>query len=227
MRYGLTEVAGSGAPGLLFSLDEAKIHLREDGDAADAEITRKVYAATRIAEQYTRRVFIERQFEMTLEAFPRAAWIDTHAPQDGEVWPPRFGCLTASRRFPDAIVLPVAPLISVDEISYSSTELSGDPEAPVVKTVNGVADRSAWPPRILPTYGQCWPEVACVPEAVKATFTAGYGDSEDVPEDIKEAVKLILGSLYEIRADMMVGAPVNLIPFHSQALLSPYRVFRL
>lgn len=226
MHYGLTEIQGSPAPDPLLTLSEAKLHCRIDVDAEDSLVQANVLAATRWAEQYTRRVFVSREFELTLDDFPRKAWIDSHAPQDEEAWPPRFGSLTQSTRFPEAIVLPIAPLVSLESITYASTTLEGSPEEPVYKTVEGVIDKSSWPPRIHPKFKKCWPEVSRVPEAVTVKFSAGYGEPGDVPDDIKQAVKLILGSFYEHREDQVV-ASVMRVPFNAEALLSPYRLFRL
>lgn len=227
MRYGLAEISGSPAPEPVLTLAEAKTHLRVDITADDTLIQALILAAARHAEQYARRVFVSRQFVMTLEDFPRATWLDGTAAQDGDVWPPRFGCLSRSDRFPDAIVLPLAPLVSVDSIQYFSTTLTGSPESPVLQTINDAqADTITQPPRILPRYGTCWPDVARMPQAVTVTFTAGYGTPSDVPEDIKAAVKLILGSLYEHREDE-APMPVVSIPRGAAALLSPYRVFPL
>lgn len=227
MRYGLKEIIGSPEPDPLLTLEQAKLYLRQDIDAEDSLIRRKVLAATRVAEQYTRRVFVSRQFELTLDEFPRRAWVDSWAPQDEDTWPPRFGSLTAPRRFPEAISLPLAPLVTVDKIEYASTTLDGSPESPVIKTVTGVADTSAWPPRVLPQYGKCWPEVSRVPEAVKVLFTAGYGTPDDVPEDIKAGVEYILGTMHEHREEVVTGTIATRLPFASEALLSPYRVFPL
>ena len=206
MDYGLRELAGSPAPELLISLEEAKEHLRVDVSDEDNKITAAIRGATRIAENYTSRAFVSRQFEMTLDRFP---------------WQGR------DRTFPQEIVLPRAPLVSIDEVAYQSTDLSGSPESPVEKTVQAVADKSRFKPRIVPLYNQTWPDTALVPEAVKITFTAGMGGASDVPEDIKEAVKLILGSLYEHREEQVAGSTVVRMPFASREILSTYRLIGL
>ena len=60
---------------------------------------------------------------------------------------------------------------------------------------------------------------------VRVYFTAGYGIASTVPEDIKSAIKLILGHLWENRQDVIVGSQVNKIPKASEYLLFPYVIW--
>lgn len=206
MDYGLRELAGSPAPDLLISLEEAKQHLRVDVSDDDSLITSLIRAATRSAENHTSVAFVSRQFQMTIDRFPG---------------------IKRDRVFPQEIILPRAPLVSVDEVAYQSTDLSGSPEAPVEKTVEVVSDKSRTPPRLVPLYGKTWPDTAEVPEAVKITFTAGMGAADDVPEDIKAAVKIILGSLYEHREEQVLGTTAVRLPFASREILATYRLIGL
>lgn len=60
--------------------------------------------------------------------------------------------------------------------------------------------------------------------AVKITFTAGYGDTAaDVPEDIKTAMKYMIGHYYENRQDVVTGTQVNEMPKASEFILEAYR----
>ncbi len=216
MNYGLTEINGSPAPQPVLSLQEARKHLRVDIDAEDALIEALVLAATRHAEQYTSRVLVARSFRLSMDGFP---------PSYGSAFAPRWGNPQNPNHFPEAIYLPLAPLASVEQIQYASTQLGGSPAEPVLQTVEGQLDLSSLPPRIVPLYGQSWPSTACVPQAVQVTFTAGYGEPNDVPEDIKAAVKLVLGSLFEHREDNVVGTITAELPLGAKALLAPYRLF--
>ena len=62
-------------------------------------------------------------------------------------------------------------------------------------------------------------------DAVRVDFTCGYGAASDVPEPIKRAVLLLVGTLYANRESV---APVAMheIPQSAIWLLSPYRVWR-
>lgn len=63
-------------------------------------------------------------------------------------------------------------------------------------------------------------------DPVRITFKAGYGDAaEAVPADIRHAIKLMVGDLYENREDTVVGVGVDVrpLPRGVDALLSPHR----
>jgi uncharacterized phiE125 gp8 family phage protein len=58
-------------------------------------------------------------------------------------------------------------------------------------------------------------------DAVTIEFNVGFGTTaDDVPSDIKAAMKLIIGYLYENREDT-----VKSLPSASEYLLKPYKVF--
>lgn len=217
MNFGLTEITGSPVPDQLITTAEAKEHLRVDIDAEDDLIDALVLAATRHVEEYTSRVLVSRSFELSLDGFP---------PHYGQPYAALWGNLHDPAHFPGAIYLPIAPLVSVESIRYASTDLEGSPQTPVIETVTGQVDTSCAPPRILPAFGECWPATARVPQAVKIQFTAGYGEPADVPPDIKAAVKLVLGSLFEHREDIVVGTSSSELPRSSKAILAPYRLFQ-
>ncbi len=74
-------------------------------------------------------------------------------------------------------------------------------------------------------YSQSWPSVLCHPDSVQIEFVAGYGASgDDVPQQIKQAMLLVLGQLYEYREEIVVGTIVSQIPKASEYLLQPYRI---
>jgi len=52
------------------TLDEAKAHLRIDGDSDDADLSRFIVAATDYIEQETRTSLLAQQFVQTFDAFP-------------------------------------------------------------------------------------------------------------------------------------------------------------
>ena len=59
--------APAGAP---VSVEDAKLHLRIDGDAENVTIERLVKAATSNAERLTNRAFITQRWALTLDRFP-------------------------------------------------------------------------------------------------------------------------------------------------------------
>jgi uncharacterized phiE125 gp8 family phage protein len=58
--------------------------------------------------------------------------------------------------------------------------------------------------------------------AIEIAFTAGYGGASAVPEPIKQAIRQIVADLYSHRGD-----EADIVSSAAQALLAPYRVFKL
>lgn len=69
---------------------------------------------------------------------------------------------------------------------------------------------------------------------LKIRYRAGYGASSGdpviwtnaVPAPIKVAILMLVHQWYHTRSPVVVGAPVETLPFAVEALLSPYRVYR-
>lgn len=104
-----------------------------------------------------------------------------------------FGC--------GEIIPYIGPIDSIDSFQY----LSGS-YALVDLPINGYrvrANRNAW--GVAPGYGKSWPSVPCVQDAVVLTLNVGYAADVDncvyskVPPQIREAILLVLGDLYENR----------------------------
>lgn len=55
-------------------------------------------------------------------------------------------------------------------------------------------------------------------------MTAGYADAAAVPQGIKQAMLLLVGSWYENREATISGATIAEVPFAVDALIAPYRV---
>ncbi len=87
------------------------------------------------------------------------------------------------------------PVIAVSEIAYTDTDGSADTFA------SFQLDNIQTPARLYPTFDEDWPDTKDVINAVKITFTAGYGAAALVPEEFKGLIKLIVGHLYENRGD--------------------------
>ena len=62
--------------------------------------------------------------------------------------------------------------------------------------------------------------------AVKVTFTAGFGDASTIPDDLKAAVKLLIGHWYEHR-EAVVGVEARdsstPLPLGVDLILDGYR----
>ncbi|CAI0888714.1 Phage gp6-like head-tail connector protein [Serratia fonticola] len=58
----------------------------------------------------------------------------------------------------------------------------------------------------------------------------GYADDEDhllLSDDVKGAMLLLIGNLYENREASVIGQSVTTLPFAVTALLQPYRIYGL
>ncbi len=120
-----------------------------------------------------------------------------------------------------AFVLPHPPLASVESVTYV------DP-AGIVQTLatSEYTVRAAETPgEIVPAYGKCWPSARAARDAVVVEFTCGYGAAVAVPEPIKRAILLVVGTLYANR-ETVAPTAMQEIPHSAEWLLGPYRVMR-
>lgn len=62
-----------------------------------------------------------------------------------------------------------------------------------------------------------------VPYPLQVEFTAGYGGAKDVPEDIKNALKMHLLFLYENRGDVAPEGKISM-PLEVKSLYGKYRI---
>ena len=118
--------------------------------------------------------------------------------------------------FPDKIELKKLPIQSITTIQYydednalqtlASTEYKTSLNAvpALIETADNDTD---------------WPDTYDRSDAVCITFVAGWASSASVPADIKHALKLIIGNLYDYRDDL---ANKREITTASMRLLQPY-----
>ncbi len=130
-----------------------------------------------------------------------------------QTWRARFDALPKS----GLLVLPVAPLIEVEAVTVAD----GEGGAVTVPAGDYEVDRGGAVPRI----------AFAVPlrpgtrlGGIEVTFRAGYGETAtDVPEPLRQAVRLLLAHWFENRGDV-AGAG---IPEMVLALVRPYRSLRI
>lgn len=85
-----------------------------------------------------------------------------------------------------------------------------------------VVDTDSQPARLAPNTG--WPATASRLNAVRVRFLAGYGDEvDDVPDDLREAIKQLAAHWYENREAAVVGVPVALLPLSVGATIREHR----
>ena len=128
--------------------------------------------------------------------------------------------------FPAGVIrLPKPPLASVTSIKYTDDE---GVEA-TYSSANYVVDTDTEPGRVVLKSGQTWPAVTlAAANGVRVRYVAGYGAAgSNVPQAIRQAILLVIGSLYENREDVLVaqGVSIGVLPFGVVALLAPYRIY--
>lgn len=174
--------------GLVVSIDEAKEHLRLTSDQEIASVLRLIRAATSYVEDYCGLGLLTQTWEQRWSA-----------------WPDFF---KLTRR-------PLQAVTSVEDLTVGSPFT---PLAASTYVVGGVG----WGRRsgtISLATGGAWPTLTGTwNEAVRVTYTVGFGDApEDVPEMLRHAVLLLISLWFDNR-----DAP-NLEPVHN--MLADWRPF--
>lgn len=122
------------------------------------------------------------------------------------------------------MTLPMPNIQSVASVNYYDV-------AGVLQTLSSASyfvDSVSTPGRICLRDGYSWPDVeAGRPNAVVVEFTAGFGGAADVPDDLKHAVKMLVGHWYANREDVVLSsqAPLPMIKA-AEYLAMPYRVYQ-
>lgn len=193
--------------GRLLSLDSLYaqceiVEFSSDGHPDDALLLGFLDAATAHAEKFTGRTLTVKTLEFALDAFPR-----TCDPTE----------------LPPAIEIPGPPLIEILSFTYAD-DSDGELEADIDYVVDDYGDKATLRPV------SSWPSLtATTPNRIKCRYRAGYqteedpdSDAEPLPGDIRAAILLTVGHLYDYR-DLSGDAFANL-PGAVEALLRPNRV---
>jgi uncharacterized phiE125 gp8 family phage protein len=117
---------------------------------------------------------------------------------------------------------PFPPLQSVTSVTYYDE----DGNAAVYASSNYIVDTVAEPGAIVLKTSKTWPTVTLQEvNGIRVRYVAGYGAAAAVPQPIKSAILLLVGTLYENREDVQnaQGISVTTLPFGVQELLMPYR----
>jgi len=181
-------------------LGDIKRHLRlSTGYATEDKVFNILKKAARLkAEVFTNRKFINQTWYSYLDQWPSV----------------------------DYIALPYPPLSTGTSpiLTYKDSEES----TTTVSSTKYRADSASVPGRLVLGYGDDWPsETLWTVNPIRAEYVCGYGAlSTNMPEDITNAMLLMVGHMYENREDSIAGQGLTLIPEGSKALLYPYRDWR-
>lgn len=125
----------------------------------------------------------------------------------------RLSCLS------DPIRLRQGPVSEVLSVNYTGR----DNQSHVLPADQYKLVRDREPPAIVERYGVVWPLTLDEPDVVAVDYVAGYGDeADDIPADIRVAILLLIGHLYENREDVITGTTATELPIASRDLLMPY-----
>ena len=107
------------------------------------------------------------------------------------------------------------PVSSVASIQYYDEDNALQTFASGNYHVDAVMDRA----RIVLDDDADWPEVYDKPNAVKITYTAGYANAAAVPAQLKYAMLLMIGEMYERRENHVKNLPTAV-----EHLMHPYKL---
>lgn len=193
------------------TLAEAKNHLRVDDafTADDAYITGLISAVREYAEHLTQAHFVTQQWQQIQDSFGHYTF--------------NFGGLLSGKQYSlpsNAILLQKGPVVSVDSIDYLDTARTPR----TMPATDYTVDLYGSPARITPQFGKIWPIPLPEINAVKITFTTGYGNAAAVPAGLKHWMKIRLDTLYNHRGEEVVvkSGTIQHLP-HVDRLLDPYR----
>ena len=181
------------------TLAEAKAHLRVDITDDDTLINGLINAATDYLDGYS---------GILKKALITQTWSIT-AP-----------CFKSNK-----IYLNLDPVSSVTSIQY----YDADNVQQTINAANYALYKDAGGSYIKPTSGNNWPAVYNRDDAVVITFAAGYGaDESAVPNNIRQAIFLLIAHWYENREAVVVGSVTpSELPMAFNALLAGHRTIEV
>lgn len=197
------------------TVPEAKAHLRVDFADDDDYIQSLISAARWKLEREYRRAIVSQTLVLALDFFGTPERTrDSTFPVS--YWPP------TGYQYPINSTIDLRPPVqSITSIKYYDPSM-------VLQTVPGgnyLLDSISEPARVSPVIGVNWPSTANVPNAVQITFLAGYTDPTLCPENIKLALKMVVGNFYENREETVIGTRLVALqlPDGVEKLMSPFK----
>lgn len=178
------------------TLTEAKLHLRVTNNVENTKISNAIIAARNYIEGFTGPI-VTQTVDEYFNTFPACDWL----------------------------TLSYGNVQSITSIEY--TDSSGATAAVSASTYQLSALGKGRPSSIHLKYNQEWPSVTLATvDAVKVRYVAGFGLAAAVPQEIKQAMLLLLGHFHsnreeELRGNNTVPSSLRLGVF---SLISEYRI---
>jgi|TARA_R110000744_G_scaffold215564_2_gene334364 uncharacterized phiE125 gp8 family phage protein len=94
----------------------------------------------------------------------------------------------------------------------------------VMPTIEREIVRAIKPSRVYATADFSNPTTDDVFQAWKINYNVGYNTIADIPQPLKQAIKIIVSDMYENRQSVIVGKIVSEIPRTAQYLMNPYKI---
>lgn len=120
-------------------------------------------------------------------------------------------------RFPLMFSVPYPPLISASIVYIDTSGVER-----TLATDQYRVDTGNQPGRITEAFNVTWPATRDITNAVVLTYSAGYGEAVDVPNEVKAAIKLLVAHWYEHR-ESVSDITIQILPQAVEALLWPER----
>lgn len=155
------------------TMNEILAHLRVTSRDEVLHIQSLVTAATEFCQTFTRRQFCTATYRVSGGSLAELFATDGYCE------------------------LPYPPLQSVSSISYKD----GDGVSQTLSSSLYTVDAYSEPGRIAVAYNATWPTDRSDTNAANIQFVCGYGAAYQVPERIKQAIKLTVAHLFENRGD--------------------------
>jgi uncharacterized phiE125 gp8 family phage protein len=175
------------------TLAEAKAHLRITDSAEDALIGSLIVAARALCENETGRALLPQTWQKAYD------------------------------NFPDAIELPVLPVISVAALKYTDTDGAEQTLSSASYALDNASnDRSAW---LVPAIGYQWPDTYQGINGVRVEFMSGYADAGSVPAPLKQWMLMQIGHWHKNRESIADWQTSKLE--YVDGLLNAYKVWNL
>ena len=116
--------------------------------------------------------------------------------------------------FQSEIMLKHSPVQSITSIAYNDEDSASQSQT------DYYLDTREQRAVLKPKYGETWPATDNTYENVVITYQSGYAST---PEQVNQAVLMLIGSLYEQRENHIIGVSIDTIPLSAEYLLEPYR----
>ena len=183
------DIVAPDVSGEPLTLDEVKLHLKVDDPTDDALISGMMIAARERAEHLTGRGYVQAARKLVLDSFPSGY----------------------------EVVLPYAPLVSVESVTYKDT--AGVSQS---FTAFGV-ELDAQPGCITLNVGSSWPTTSGRVSSVKIDYTSGMLPA-NLPQVVRQWMLMQIGAMYDNRAAWTLDKQIQENP-HIDRLLDSQRLW--